>query len=242
MVSRSASAWSGWSVPESMLSTGAAYSAAICSSRRVIEHPRGDDRVIAGERARHVLDALAAADAELVLLDIDRMTAELRGRHLHRVAGARARLLEDRARRPCRRAARGCGCSDSARISAKAAAVRSRIDRRCLTSSFSFRIMVPTPWSVRSSISKRMLHPAVDDVREADALSTASAQALSLGIMPLPTDAVMFDPLAQLGRGEALERGCSRRRHPRAGPARRSDRRSSPPPSPPRSPSPLRRH
>ncbi len=60
----------------------------------MIEDARGDDRVIAGERVRHVLDALARADAELVRLDIDRMAAELGGRHLHRVARARARLLE----------------------------------------------------------------------------------------------------------------------------------------------------
>ena len=60
----------------------------------VLEHARGDDRVIAGERASHVLDALARADAELGRLQIDRMAAELCGRHFHRVARPRARLLE----------------------------------------------------------------------------------------------------------------------------------------------------
>ena len=37
----------------------------------VIEDARCDDRVITGERSSHVGDALATADAELVLLDID---------------------------------------------------------------------------------------------------------------------------------------------------------------------------
>ena len=60
----------------------------------VVEHARGDDRMIAGERARHVCDALAAADAEFSRLQVDWMAAELRGREFHRVARPSARLLE----------------------------------------------------------------------------------------------------------------------------------------------------
>ena len=61
----------------------------------MVHHPRGDDRVIAGEGAGDVLGGLAGAEADLLLLDVDRMAAELDDRHLHRVAGARRRLLED---------------------------------------------------------------------------------------------------------------------------------------------------
>ena len=43
----------------------------------MVEHPRGDNPVIAGERPGDVLDALAGADAELGRLDIDRVSAEL---------------------------------------------------------------------------------------------------------------------------------------------------------------------
>ncbi len=60
----------------------------------VVEHARGDDRMIAGERARHIIDALAAADAEFSRLQVDWMAAELRGREFHRVARPSARLLE----------------------------------------------------------------------------------------------------------------------------------------------------
>ena len=61
----------------------------------MVHHPGGDDRVVAGEGAGDVLGALAGAEADLFLLDVDRVGAELDRGHLGRVAGARARLLED---------------------------------------------------------------------------------------------------------------------------------------------------
>ena len=61
---------------------------------RMIEYPRRDDRVITGERAGDVGNALTAADAELRRLEIDRVAAKLDHRHLHRIAGPRARLLK----------------------------------------------------------------------------------------------------------------------------------------------------
>ncbi len=60
----------------------------------MVEHARGDDRMIAGEGARDVLDALARADAKLVRLQVDGMAADLRRRQLHRVSRPRARLFE----------------------------------------------------------------------------------------------------------------------------------------------------
>jgi hypothetical protein len=67
---------------------------AIAYCNAVVEHAGGDDRMIAGERPGHVLDTFARADAELGRLEINRMTAELSGRHLHRVPGPGARLFE----------------------------------------------------------------------------------------------------------------------------------------------------
>ena len=61
----------------------------------MVHHPRGDDRMVAGEGAGDVLGALAGAEADLLLLDVDRMGAELDRRHLGRVAGPRRGLLED---------------------------------------------------------------------------------------------------------------------------------------------------
>ncbi len=60
----------------------------------MVEYACGNDRVIAGEGADHVLDTLALPDPELVRLQVDRVAAKLRRRQLHRIAGPGARLLE----------------------------------------------------------------------------------------------------------------------------------------------------
>ena len=60
----------------------------------MVEHPRRRDRVIAGERSGQVGDALASSKAEFGGLEIDRVTAQLARRQLHRIAGPRARLFE----------------------------------------------------------------------------------------------------------------------------------------------------
>ena len=49
----------------------------------VVEHPRGNDRVVAGEGVRYVGNALAAADTELGRLQVDGVAAELCGREFH---------------------------------------------------------------------------------------------------------------------------------------------------------------
>ena len=68
----------------------------------VLEHAGADDRVVAAEGAGHVLGRLAAVDADLVVADGDRVTAQLHDRHLHRVAGAGRRLLEHQRHAPPR--------------------------------------------------------------------------------------------------------------------------------------------
>ena len=61
----------------------------------MIEHPRSDERVVSLHHLRDVLDRLASVEADLLTSRVDRMTSQLRHRHLHRVTGAVGRLLED---------------------------------------------------------------------------------------------------------------------------------------------------
>ena len=208
----------------------------------MVHHPRGDDRVVAGEGAGDVLGALAGAEADLLLLDIDRMARPAGPPPSRSSCGcARDGFWKTRATPlPASGAPRSVR-SDKARISAKRLGAEvgdaEQVGSPVLLPSV---IIVPMPSSVRISISKACGTRPSMMCAEPTPPSTASAQARSFGIMPA-RDAVMLDPVAQLGRGQALDEAGFVARRPRAGPARRSDRRSSPPPSPPRSPSPPRR-
>ena len=91
---------------------------------------------------------------------------------------------------------------DRARIRSRSAGARSRIDEQVPHQLFSRLTIVPTPWSVSSSISSECVHPAVDDVGEADALLDRVGAGPELGDHAL-ADAVVIDPLAQLGGGQA---------------------------------------
>ena len=62
---------------------------------RVIEDARREHRVVAGHHAGDVLDRLADVEADLLATRVHRVTAELDDGHLHRLAGAVGRLLED---------------------------------------------------------------------------------------------------------------------------------------------------
>jgi hypothetical protein len=61
---------------------------------RVFEDPSTDRRVIAAQRPRHVFDALASIESNLVWPDCERVATELNDRHFHRVARSRRWLLE----------------------------------------------------------------------------------------------------------------------------------------------------
>ena len=61
----------------------------------MVEHPRRDDRVVAGHDPDHVLDRLAGVDADLLATRVHGVAAELDDGHLHAVAGPVRRLLED---------------------------------------------------------------------------------------------------------------------------------------------------
>jgi hypothetical protein len=167
----------------------------------MVEHPRGDDRMIAGERAGDVLGALARADAELVLLDVDRMAAELAPPSPSSCGCARS-ASRNRARRPCRRAAAEVGALGQREDLARGRRGRGR-DGEQVPHQLFFLDHRADALVGQQLDQQRVRHPAVDDVGEADAASTASAQALSLGIMP--ADAVMLDPLAKLGGGQARD-------------------------------------
>ena len=62
------------------------------------EHPGGDDGVVALEDPHDVLERLAHVDADLLATRVDRVSTELDDGHLHRLAGAVGRLLEDQRR------------------------------------------------------------------------------------------------------------------------------------------------
>ena len=184
-----------------------------------------------------------AAEADLVLLDIDGMGAELDRPPSPSSCGCARSASGRPGRRPCRRAARrGRSARTSARICREAP---SRPRSAMVSRSF---IQSPSPVAdhradalVGQHLDQQSVrHPAVDDVRGADAAVDRIGAGAQLRDHP-GRDAVMLDPLAQLGRGQALDQARFRRRRPRAGRARRSGRRSSPRPSPPRSPSPPRR-
>ena len=63
--------------------------------RGVVEDPSGDHRVVPGHDPHDVLDGFAGVEADLLAPGVDRVTAELHDRHLHRVPGPVRRLLED---------------------------------------------------------------------------------------------------------------------------------------------------
>ena len=100
MVSRSASACIGWPSSDSRLTIGTTSTADHALELAVLEHPGADGGVVAGQRAGDVLDALADVERDLVAPDGHGMAAELHDRHLHRVAGAGRRLLEQQGHAP----------------------------------------------------------------------------------------------------------------------------------------------
>ena len=208
----------------------------------MIHHPRGDDRVIAGERAGHVLGAFARCRARPRPSGC-RPDGRRAGRPPSPSSCGCAPMASGRPRRrPCPPAAgRDRSAPTSARISASALGPSSAMLSRSVMPVSPCVTMVPMPSSVSTSISKACGTRPSMMWAEPTPPSTASAQARSLGIMPA-RHAFVLDPLAKLGRGQARGRGWSRPSGLRAGPARRSGRRSSPPASPPRSPSPPRRH
>ena len=61
----------------------------------VIEHPRGEHAVVAGHHPGDVLDRLANVEPDLLATRVHGVTAELDDGHLHRLARAVRRLLED---------------------------------------------------------------------------------------------------------------------------------------------------
>ena len=61
----------------------------------VVEHPRREHGVIAGHHPGDVLDRLADVEADLLAAGVHRVPTELHDGHLHRLAGAVRRLLED---------------------------------------------------------------------------------------------------------------------------------------------------
>ena len=66
----------------------------------MIEHPGREQAVVALEDACHVFDGLAGVEADLLAAGVHGMSTELHHCHLHRVACAIGRLLEDECRSP----------------------------------------------------------------------------------------------------------------------------------------------
>jgi hypothetical protein len=66
----------------------------------VAEHPEGEHVEVAVEHPPHVLHRLALAEADLVVLEHQRLGAEQAARHLARHPGAQRRLLEEQPDRP----------------------------------------------------------------------------------------------------------------------------------------------
>src|SRR5688500_9248371 len=147
----------------------------------------GDDLVIAGEGAGDVLGGLAAAEPDLLLLDIDRVAAELDHGHLGRVAGARRRLLEHQSDALARQRPAEVGALGQ--VEDLGEVVRAQVgDAEQVPHQSASRLtMVPMPSSVSSSRSKAWgTRPSMMWAVPTPP-STASAQARSLGIMPALT-------------------------------------------------------
>src|SRR5688572_14013519 len=146
-----------------------------------------DDVVIASEGPGDVLGRLARAEPDFLLLDVDRMAAQLDDGHLDRVAGARRRLLEDQGdalavERPAKVAALG-QVQDLGEVVAAQVGDAEQVPHQ----SASLLTMVPMPSSVSSSMSKAWATRPSMMWAVPTPPSTASAQALSFGIMPAPT-------------------------------------------------------
>ena len=80
---------------DSRLTIGTSATAAMRCEHAVVEHPRGDHRVVALEDPHDVLGGLAGVDAHFLTAGVHGMTAELDDGDLGRVTRARRRLLED---------------------------------------------------------------------------------------------------------------------------------------------------
>src|SRR5205085_6010644 len=162
----------------------------------MIHHPGGDDAVIAGERPGDILRALARVDADLFLLDIDRMAAELDDRHLGRIAGARRRLLEqERDPLPLHRPAEVGPLRQSKDLGESA--FRQVGDAQEIAHSrASLVTIVPMPLSVSTSISNACGTRPSMMCADPTPPSTASAQARSFGIIPALTLSWSIRPLS----------------------------------------------
>ena len=97
-----------------MLTTGTAAAAAIRSTTAWSNTRAAITRVVALHDPGDVLDRLADVEPDLLAAGVDRVAAELDDGHLHRVAGAVRRLLEDQrdarpGQRPSERVDRALG-------------------------------------------------------------------------------------------------------------------------------------
>ena len=81
-----------------MLTTGTSTTAAIRSTIAWSNTRGGEQRVVALQDPRDVLDRLADVETDLLATGVDGMPAELDDGHLHRVSSAVRRLLEDQRR------------------------------------------------------------------------------------------------------------------------------------------------
>src|ERR1044072_9158611 len=172
----------------------------------MVDHSRGEDRVIAGERAGDVLGALARAEPDLLLLDVDRMGAELDGGHLGRAAGPRRGLLEDEGDALAGERRAEIGPLGEAEYLLERP-LRQRGDAEQVGhQSRSFLTIVPIPSSVRISISRAWGTRPSMRWAEPTSPATASAQARSLGIMPALTLswAIRSRSSAEVSRGTSV--------------------------------------
>ena len=108
IVSRSAMAWRG-GCRRRAGSRPARHRRRHALERGVLEDPRADGRVVAGEGAGHVLDRLPQAEADLIGPHGHRVPAQLHDRHLGGVPGAERRLLEQQGDTPSGQHLRGGG-------------------------------------------------------------------------------------------------------------------------------------
>jgi hypothetical protein len=153
----------------------------------MVHHPGRDDRMVAGEGPGDVLGALPGAEPDLFLLDVDRVPAELEDRHFHRIAGPGRRFLENQGNALAgeRQAEVGKLRQGQDLLQARRSEVGD--GQEMGHQLFTLLTMVPIPSSVRSSIRRACGTRPSMMCAVATPASTASAQARSLGIMPLET-------------------------------------------------------
>ena len=183
----------------------------------MVHHPGGDDRVVAGEGAGDIFGALAAAQADLLLLDIDWVGAEAGQRPFPSSCGSAPRASGRRGRPPFPPAA----CQDRS-------ARKEPASHSCLGAEFgdgqrSLMRRLPRhhgadALSVRISISRHAAR-GLDDVGGADAASPRRRRRAAWG--SCPARRFHGQPFAEFGGGKAGDQAWTRPSDPRAGRARR---------------------